>query len=307
MPPPTLYSICFNYLKDHTEDITSLVGVPFSPIIENILDYLFSSDVALNTSILSVIAESHSKELRKTNSYQTSITLEKAAVKSAIPSLIVISTFFPKFITSLDLKHCNLFNNDLLLLRGFSNLQTLDLSYNNQITDAGVTLIENIATSVNTGGMPYLENLRLCQLKYVTDKSLKFIAKISTLICVDISDTSIIAEVATRFLATKGYKPMSTLFNGFSKKENLKLHVFIKKLSFSYDEGQQLLYHPPFTSHTNKSGLQKELCFRREIPSHTSTNAPPAKSFPLENIVKKRRLNTTMDYFKMVENELLGE
>ncbi|KAL9540577.1 hypothetical protein PS6_010696 [Mucor atramentarius] len=182
MPFPSLFSICFDYIKEHTEDIVSLEGIPFNPVVENLIQYLFTSDTPLNSSILSVIAESHSKELREAQLTWSSLLLSKAANRSAVPALTAISKHFPKFITCLKLGQSNINDQDIFLLRGFTNLKTLHLGKNSNITDRGILYLTSIISAAPSIGLPYLEDLHLNDLPGITDKSLKFIGKIPTLV-----------------------------------------------------------------------------------------------------------------------------
>ncbi|KAI8639735.1 hypothetical protein BD408DRAFT_325877, partial [Parasitella parasitica] len=203
---PSLYSICFDYITNHTEDVVSLDGIPFRPVVENILQHLFTTNTPLNSSILCAIADSHSKELRTAQFTWTSVLLSKAANRSAVPALTAISKHFPKFITCLKLGQSNLGDQDILLLRGFTNLKTLHLGNNPNITDRGVLYLASITSAAPSIGLPYLEDLYLSDLPGITDKSLKFIGKISTLLYVDISNTNITEVVALRFLHKMCYK-----------------------------------------------------------------------------------------------------
>ncbi|KAI8971672.1 hypothetical protein BDF20DRAFT_789215, partial [Mycotypha africana] len=201
----TLYSLCLDYIKNHTEEIVSIEGVPFHPTIEVILNHVFTStDSPLNSSFLSAVAKSYDDELRSANLPWTKVVLSKGASRSAIPSFIALSTEFPKFITHLDISRCNIDDDDLLLLKGFSNLKVLHMCHNPDISDIGISYLTNMAVS-SFIGMPYLEGLNLSGLSRVTDKSLKCFRKLSSIIYLNISNTSVIDIVAQKFLTSLGF------------------------------------------------------------------------------------------------------
>lgn len=305
---PSLYSICLDYIKEHTEDIASLVGIPFSPVVEDIIHHLFTTDTPLNSSILSVIADSHSKELREAQLTWSSLLLSKAAARTAAPALIAISKHFPKFITCLKLGQSNLGDQDILLLRGFTNLKTLHLGKNPNITDRGILYLTSIISAAPSIGLPFLEDLHLSDLPGVTDKSLKFIGKIPTLRYIDISNTNITEFVAIQFLSKVGYKRITERITPFEIKyafdinANTKFYWFIKTMSYQYDEGQ---VQRSLTVENMPNVSQPTLHFSRTITNGSAVVKvkPPIKKAP---VAKKRRLNTN-DFLAMFEKEIADD
>ncbi|KAK4521376.1 uncharacterized protein ATC70_011991 [Mucor velutinosus] len=306
---PSLFSICFDYIKEHTQGIVSLEGVPFNPIVENLIQHLFTSDTPLNSSILSVIAESHSKELRKAELAWSSLLLSKAANRSAVPALTAISKHFPKFITCLKLGQSNISNQDIFLLRGFTNLKTLHLGKNPKITDRGVLYLTSIISAAPSIGLPYLEDLHLCDLPGITDKSLKFIGKIPTLVYIDISNTNITELVALRYLSKIGYKRITERITPFEIKSafdifaNTKFYRFIKDLAYQYDQGQ---ITRPLTAENLSNSSQPALHFSRTLTKYAGVveeKKPPARLGPA---AKKQKL-TTNDYLAMFEQEIADD
>ncbi|CAO3648149.1 unnamed protein product [Mucor fragilis] len=308
---PSLFSICFDYIKEHTQDIVSLEGVPFHPVVEHLIHHLFTSDTPLNASILSVIAESHSKELRKAQLTWCSILLSKAATRSAVPALTAVSKHFPKFITCLKLGQSNISDQDIFLLRGFTNLKTLHLGKNPSITDRGVLYLTSIISAAPSIGLPYLEDLHLCDLPGITDKSLKFIGKIPTLVYIDISNTNITELVAYRYLARMGYNRITERITPFEIKSafeifaNAKFYWFIKDLAFQYYQGQE---PRPLTVDYLPNSSQPTLHFSRTLTKHDRTveedKIPPVKSS--RPAAKKQRL-TTHDFLAMFEQEIADD
>ncbi|KAL9559691.1 hypothetical protein MBANPS3_000314 [Mucor bainieri] len=304
-----LFSICFDYIKEHTQDIVSLEGVPFNPVVEHLIQHLFTSDTPLNSSILSVIAESHSRELRNAQLTWSSLLLSKAANRSAVPALTAISKHFPKFITCLKLGQSNISDQDIFLLRGFTNLKTLHLGQNPSITDRGILYLTSIISAKPSIGLPYLEDLHLCDLPGITDKSLKFLGKIPTLLYMDISLTNITELVAIRYLPKMGYKRITERITPFEIKSafdifaNTKFYWFIKDLAYRYDEGQA---RRPLTVENLPNSSQPTLHFSRTATWHmdTAEKKPPVESRP--PAAKKPRL-TTNDYLAMFEQEIADD
>ncbi|GAN03519.1 hypothetical protein MAM1_0042c02974 [Mucor ambiguus] len=306
---PSLFSICFDYIKEHTQDIVSLEGVPFSPVIEGLIQHLFTSDTPLNPSILSVISESHSKELRKAQLTWSSLLLSKAANRSAVPALTAISKHFPKFITCLKLGQSNICNQDIFLLRGFTNLKTLHLGQNPNITDRGVLYLTSIISAAPSIGLPYLEDLHLCDLPGITDKSLKFIGKIPTLLYIDISHTNITELVALRYLPKMGYRRVTERITPFQIKSafdifaNTKFYWFIKELAFQYDQGQ---IPRPLTVENLPNLNLPTLHFSRTLTKHVDT-VKKKKPFVESRPVNKKQRLTTNDYLAMFEQEIADD
>ncbi|KAI9267267.1 hypothetical protein EDC94DRAFT_499280, partial [Helicostylum pulchrum] len=203
---PTLYSICFDYIKVHTEEIVSLDGIPYKPVVENLIDFLVTSEVPLNSSILSVISDSHSKSLRSANSRWTQLNYD-SKINSVYPELKAISLKFPKFITHLKIGKTDLEDNDIFLLSNFTNLKVLDFQQNQNITDRTVSYITTMSLNISNGrGLPYLEELYFDHVRGITDKSLKFFAKMTGLCYLSLSGTQVTKEVAETYLTSQGYR-----------------------------------------------------------------------------------------------------
>jgi hypothetical protein len=326
MPVIPLYHICFNYIKDHTEDITSLEGVPFHPTVENLLEHLFKSDIPLQSSILSVIADSHSKELREADLPWTRVSLT-GIIRPPAPALKAVSRHFPRFITCLDAELSFLCDDDIRLLGGLSNLKSLRLGRNPNITDRGISYIANVATSALPLGMPFLGDLHLNNLPYVTDKSLKYIGQLSTLTYIDISDTDIIKEVALKYLPTKGFKQVPRRANPFElefvaapgtsledkrSETNVVFHCLIKEIATKYESGDYANTYIPFREdNSGRTSTQSTLCFSRLNDTRLLTKAKKRSAEPMSS--NRRRLTirnqklTTDDFLAMFENEMAND
>lgn len=302
---PTLYLICFNYIKTHSEDLTCLDGVPFKPTVENILKYLFTSDAPLNSSILSVIPQSHSKALRSANFVWTQLIFEKL-VFSIHPMLITVSLDFPKFITHLKMGATDLCDDDMYMLSGFTNLQVLDLNENQNITDRTVSYITTMALNISTGrGLPYLEKLYLDRVKGITDKSLKFFGKMNYLSFLSLTGTRITPHVAKAYLTAQGYQIANSHIKAHFEDnnkvtKNYKLYSYIEKKSYEHIIPHGRIMYKSTDGSAN-TPLLLEFSKRITHAAIRSKNKIPPKVEP--KIVKKQRL-TTNDFLAMIESEV---
>ncbi|KAI7907387.1 uncharacterized protein BX663DRAFT_466022 [Cokeromyces recurvatus] len=314
MSVSTLYTICFNYIKNHTKDISSLEGIPFSPVVESLLDFLFKSKIPLNSSILSIISQSHAQELRKADLDWTYLNLSQAFTISAIASLKTVSDCFPKFITCLNLSNCHIQDTHIPLLRAFINLKILDLTDNVDITDHTMIHIANMATHniINKDtfiGLPFLEEIYLTRLPLITDKSLKYIPKVTNLLFIDLSYTNVIQEVACHYLSIKGFKRISSLRENkvacyqTKIRQNPKLHEFIKEITVvDFADGDskqwQRQIKPTQQQIAKSENRHYLLCFARDevkynsAPSLSMTNNRKASTQQrqLEGIMNSRKV-----------------
>jgi hypothetical protein len=317
MPVLSLYQICFNYIKEHTEDITSLEGVPFYPTVEALLEHVLKSGISLHPRILSVIADSHSKELRDADLPWTYVYL-KGLIRPAVPSLKVISRHFPRFITCLCSDASILCDDDIRLLSSMSNLKRLFLTESTRITDRGVAYIANIATAPSPGGMPFLEDLQLTRLPYVTDKSLKYIGQINSLTYIDISATDIIEEVALKYLPTKGFNRVpKRLYPTKAERSDTEcksdaialknFRYFITTLARAYDDERRTSLFPRVDF--NNACRQTILCFSRLVTPNDTEKKRSAGLIPGNNRKKLtiRNQKPTNDFLTVFENEMASD
>ncbi|KAG2237376.1 hypothetical protein INT48_009504 [Thamnidium elegans] len=299
----TLYSICFNYIKDHTEDIVSLDGIPFKPVVENLIHYLVTSDVPLNSSILSVISHSHSKSLRSANLRWTQLNFD-GKINSIYPLLKAISFKFPKFITHLKIGKTDLEDNDIFLLSNFTNLKVLDFQKNQNITDRTVSYITTMSLNTSNGrGLPYLEELYFDHVRGITDKSLKFFAKMTGLCYLSLSGTQVTKEVAETYLTSHGYRispprPQDDIIGRFP---DMKMHSFIELLPDDFVYTGIRTKHVRSTFDTHHTPL---LEFKRDL-TRPILKKEPSKA-PEKRPIKRQRLIAT-DFLAMVESELAND
>lgn len=327
MPVKSLYQICFDYIKEHTKDIASLEGVPFYPIVQSLLEHIFRSSIPLNSSILSIIADSYSKELRETNIPWGCVSLTNV-MKPITPSLKAISLHFPRFITHLNIERSGLMDDHIHLLGNLSNLKSLRLGWNSSITDRGISYIANIANSPLPRGMHFLQELHLNDLPHVTDKSLKYIGQLDMLIYIDISHTDIIKEVALKYLPTKGFKRVPkqaenvnacaphrlSEFNRTIELET-KLQDLIQLLALKYQNGSYGNSSIPFRKFNfDTTNTQTILCFSRIRATNDSrlvTTAKKRSAKPMPNSRKRvairNQKRTTDDFLAMLENEMADD
>ncbi|KAI8078459.1 hypothetical protein BDF21DRAFT_420567 [Thamnidium elegans] len=272
----TLYSICFNYIKDHTEDIVSLDGIPFKPVVENLIHYLVTSDVPLNSSILSVISHSHSKSLRSANLRWTQLKIGKTDLE----------------------------DNDIFLLSNFTNLKVLDFQKNQNITDRTVSYITTMSLNTSNGrGLPYLEELYFDHVRGITDKSLKFFAKMTGLCYLSLSGTQVTKEVAETYLTSHGYRispprPQDDIIGRFP---DMKMHSFIELLPDDFVYTGIRTKHVRSTFDTHHTPL---LEFKRDL-TRPILKKEPSKA-PEKRPIKRQRLIAT-DFLAMVESELAND
>jgi hypothetical protein len=323
---PTLHSICFDYIKNHTEDLTSLDGVPYKPVVENLVKYLFTFNIPLNSTVLSIIAHSHSKAIRSANLPWTQFVFQ-TTTQSVHPMLKMISSHFPKFITHLRIGTTDLCDNDMYLLMGFTNLRVLDLKDNQNITDRGVSYLSGLAlTNVSNGqGFPYLEEIYLDRIKGVTDKSLKFIGKLTSLSYVSLTGTQITSEVAIRFLTSRGFEgatkhKKSQFFqdqvDSGSALVNYKFYLFVEQSSYKYPIPAGRKFFKLSEKHVDNSCpalefsrkvMHASITHVDNIPTVNGKRRPPTASKANNSRNKKPKANnnaTTNDFLAMFESEL---
>lgn len=231
---PSLYTICFDYIKNHTEALVSLEGVPYKPTVENLLKHVFTSDVPLTTSFLTVVAQAHGKALRAAHLAWTRIMFQSLPC-SVYPRLMTLSRDFPHFITHLKMGSTDVCDDDIYLLARMTNLMVLDLSNNQNMTDRTVA---SIATLQQQQDLIHLKELYFDNVKGITDKSLKFIGKLDALQKVYLTGTRVTESVAKTYLSSKGYscdiKPRVPYFTERLSRTNFKMHQFIERCSCEY-------------------------------------------------------------------------
>ncbi|KAI8997562.1 hypothetical protein BDB01DRAFT_707554, partial [Pilobolus umbonatus] len=192
----SLYDICFDYLKQHTDCIVDLHGTPYRPFIENILLYLFTSDTPLHPTILPVIGQSHGPYLSSSPPEWTSLHFSQIPViGSSLPALKYISTHMATYITQLDMSTTDIEDDDISLLNGFLYLTCLDLS-STAITDRTLSYLA-LMNQAREGyrGLPKLSELYLNNNHLVTDKCLKYLGKMESLTTVDLTGTQVTPQV----------------------------------------------------------------------------------------------------------------
>jgi hypothetical protein len=320
---PTLYSICFDYIKIHTEDIISLDGVPYKSTVENLVDYLFRSGTPLNMSILSVISESHSKALRVAKLPWTQLAY-RTLNSSILPMLTAVASNFPKFITHLKLGTTDLCDEDIILFKDFSNLIVLDLNENQNITDRAISYLSTLVLNISYGnGLPYLDELYLDSVKGITDKSLKFIGKMHTLSYVSLTSTHVTSEVATTYLCSKGFQTVKTYRKPYFQDNapdtniliNLKLYLFVQKISNGYPLPHGGRGRKPFRLIDKQIETYPPLDFTRNLTHamlRTNRNHIPLKNKTSpqqhQNVKRQKILGaTTNDFLAMFESEIADD
>lgn len=299
---PTLYSICFDYIKNHTEELVSLEGVPYKPTIEHILKHVFTSaDVPLNKSILTVVPQAHAKALRTAHLAWTRIMLQSLTC-SVHPRLMTLSRDFPHFITHLKMGATDICDNDIHLLATMTNLLVLDLSDNQNITDRTVSYI----TTLSLRRLVHLKELYFNNVKGITDKSLKFIGKLDALQKIYLTGTHVTESVAKTYLSSNGYtlytKPRIPYFTERLSRTNFKMHQFIEKCSCEYPIPTHRKMHDHAVNYYSSKDAVLLDFWRSEtiIPvkrNHVSTKASP----PPPRYAKRPKVG---DFLAMIQHEL---
>ncbi|CAO3657241.1 unnamed protein product [Mucor hiemalis] len=288
---PTLYAICFDYIKNHSEELVSLEGIPYKPTVENLVKHLFVSEAPLNKSILAVLPQAHSKALRSANLAWTRILFQSLPC-SVYPRLLTLSRHFPQFITHLKIGTTNVCDDDIYLFSHFTNLTVLDLSENQNISDRTVAYIMTLSDR-----LVYLQELYLTKVKGITDKSLKFIGKLDALRKIYLTGTGVTESVAKSYLSSKGYalytKPRIPYFTERLSRTNFKLHQFIEKCSCEYPIPINRNMHDYSIKHT---GDPVVLDFSRSETVSLKRKAPNKPQY-----AKRPKVE---DFLAMVQHEL---
>ena len=301
---PSLYTICFDYIKTHSEELVSLEGVPYKPTVENLVKYLFTSNVALNSSILSIVSNSHSKVLREAQYAWTRIAFQSLSC-SVYPRLRTLSEQFPNFITHLKMGATDLCDIDINLLTSLSNLRVLDLSENQNLSDRAVSYITIMALDTVGGrGLRNLEELYLENVIKITDKSLKYLAKLENLTQVNLTGTKVTPDVCKPYLLSKGFKlstkPNIPYFNDRVCKINFKLHQYIELCSCRYHIPPDRKMH----DYSIKRTSQVPLKFSRNISAYNSERKRKL-ALQAAQVQRPAKRPKASDFIAMIEKDYL--
>ncbi|KAH8552476.1 hypothetical protein BGW37DRAFT_489117 [Umbelopsis sp. PMI_123] len=202
-PIPSLKTLALNTIARHSHWFESFGAIP-QDLAEEVLQATFDQDTITaemmhnfaETYISSNMTLRHGRYMRSTT-YDNTNLLDRQ-----LRSLSII----PTFLTKLDLKGCKeLVDDDVHRLNPLIHLTTLDLS-ETEITDYGMSHLARPFAMKTKQGLWQLEALLISNVKYVTDASLKYLRNFPALNVIDISETSIDAEVATIVLTRLGYK-----------------------------------------------------------------------------------------------------
>jgi hypothetical protein len=309
----SLYDICFNYLKEHTEDITDLIGIPFDPVVKDLVSSLFVSETPkLNSSILSVVGKCHGAYLRKLKPEWTTVDLFKGTLEgSELPTLVYLSKSFPKYVTRLCVSYSDIQDDDILLLNSFTHLTSLNMDYSPNITDTCITYVARMNENNN---LPFLESIFLANNKQITDRSLRYIARMKTLCFVNLSNTGVTPEIAMRYLSKQGLqhtKFKTQVWLDERAKMSEVLHRAIKNwVQNTQPDRNKRLSHWSYPkeidnglyfrrSHNNKSNTSVQQPAERE--KRKEENFTDKTTSKMNN--KKSKLNS-MDYLSMIEADL---
>lgn len=223
----SLYEICLEILADSAAYVTDFKTVPFHPFIEDLLTAIYEKPQdRLCFDVLEKIGYAHGARLRALNSAFCTVDLcKKVGLCSPLRALKNISRQFPHFVCKLNLAHCSdIDDNSIVHLKEFVNLQVLDLTRTN-ITDAAVASISRMAgVEEEHYGLQNIQVVSFAANDLITDRSLKHIVRIKSLLAVDLSLTGV-TDVAIRYMNRYGYDTVSAVTLDLRNSSRLALQI----------------------------------------------------------------------------------
>lgn len=223
----SLYEICLEILADSATYVTDFNHVPFHPYIEGLLQAIYNKPHdRLRFDVLEKIGRAHGTKLRESNSPFCTVDLcKKVGLSSPLRAFENVSRSFPHFVCKLNLAHCSDINDSsILYLKEFINLQVLDLTGTN-ISDAAVASISRMAgIEQKHYGLRNIQVVSFAANNSITDRSLKHIVRIKSLLGVDLSLTGV-TDVAIRFLNRYAYESVSAVPLNLRTKSKLALQM----------------------------------------------------------------------------------
>jgi Leucine Rich repeat len=201
-PVPSLKTMAINVIARHSHWFETFGAIP-QDLAEQVLQATFDQDT-ITAEMMDSFAETYPNShlsLRhacymKSIRYQDTNLLDRQ-----LRTLSIV----PTFLTKLDLKRCQeLTDDDLCRLNPLTSLVTLDLS-DTGITDYGVSHLARPFAMKTSQGLWHLEALLVSNVKYMSDASLKYLAKFPALNVLDITGTSIDEDVADIVLTRLGF------------------------------------------------------------------------------------------------------
>ncbi|KAI7859338.1 hypothetical protein BDC45DRAFT_497387 [Circinella umbellata] len=193
----SLYSICLEIISDHADCISDWIDIPLDPFILDILQTIHRKESRIKPSIYEGIGVAHGSHLPNYLGTVSLVGRDATALRTA-------TQLIPRFITHLNMSNMDGINDQtIILVKPCIHLKVLDISHVN-VTDLGVSHLVRMATT--PGLLNQLQVLGLSANK-LSDKCLKYLIKVPTLIGVDLSYTNV-THVAIRFMKQHQFKAL---------------------------------------------------------------------------------------------------
>ncbi|KAG2177434.1 hypothetical protein INT44_007945 [Umbelopsis vinacea] len=202
IPVPSLKTLAIGVIARHSHWFETFGAIP-QDLAEQVLQATFDHDT-ITAEMMDNFAETYptSNLSLRHACYMKSIRYQET---NLLDRQLRTLSIVPTFLTKLDLKRCQeLTDDDLCRLNLLTSLVTLDLS-DTGITDYGVSHLARPFSMKTNQGLWHLEALLLSNVEYISDASLKHLAKFPALNVMDISGTSITETVAAIVLTRLGF------------------------------------------------------------------------------------------------------
>ncbi|KAI9281734.1 hypothetical protein BC943DRAFT_329462 [Umbelopsis sp. AD052] len=202
IPVPSLKTLAIGVIARHSHWFETFGAIP-QDLAEQVLQATFDHDT-ITAEMMDNFAETYptSNLSLRHACYMKSIRYQET---NLLDRQLRTLSIVPTFLTKLDLKRCQeLTDDDLCRLNPLTSLVTLDLS-DTGISDYGVSHLARPFSMKTNQGLWHLEALLLSNVEYISDASLKHLAKFPALNAMDISGTSITETVAAIVLTRLGF------------------------------------------------------------------------------------------------------
>ena len=188
----TLYAICLETIADLAHEITEWTNIPFDPFVLDILHAMGERPGRIKPAILESIGDAHGHLLPN---HEGAISLAGRPE----PAMLTTVHLIPRFITHLNLSDMHgLGDNSIHHLKECIHLKVLDIAHVD-LTDMGVAHIWRMTDLMAEHlGLKRLQVLGLAG-NALSDRCLKHLVKIPTLIGLDLSHTNV-TDVAINYM-----------------------------------------------------------------------------------------------------------
>ncbi|KAI8150008.1 hypothetical protein BJV82DRAFT_585446 [Fennellomyces sp. T-0311] len=324
----TLYAICLETIADHADSIAEWSGIPFDPFVLDILRAIGEKPGRIKPSIFEGIGYAHGHLLPNHEGAISLAGRHESAMLNAVHAM-------PRFITHLNLSDMQgLGDGSIHHLKECIHLKVLDIS-RVDLTDMGVAHIWRMTDlTVSDLGLKSLQVLGLAG-NQLSDRCLKHLVKISTLIGIDLSHTSV-TDVAINYMKRHQFEvlcaisppPPPVRFGHANQDGNVALITWhgIDKQHTEYLAGEQrnpgcnIVPNPtlfkivgqplvPMRKHAGRwERYFGHLSFARQMPDSCMLESKPKKRQRVAREPsppqRKQSWPNALDYLKMVEKEM---